>query len=336
MRKPRILGRNTTNYYHLMSRVVSGDFLLKEEEKTFFQNTMRKLERFMGVNVLTYCIMSNHFHILAEVPEVKDLPDEELLRRIQYFYKGIHAKLRLKEYEEIKKEAEETGNDRRLKAWRKRYLNRMGNLSIFGKELKERFTRWYNWKNNREGAFWSARFKSVLVENSESALSIMAAYIDLNPVRAKMVTDPKDYRFCGYGEAVAGGKLAQAGICAWAQMDRRDRKKVSWSVASSMYRTHLFVEGDGKGIDPEEVKKVLEAGGELSTKELLHCRIHYFSNGLAIGSKAFVENVFETHRTWFSKKRTSGARKIRNAEDSFFCLRDLRIEPIRASGINIE
>ena len=332
MRKPRILGRSTTNYYHLMSRVVSGSYLLKDEEKTFFRNTMRGLEAFMGVKVLTYCIMSNHFHILAEVRGITTLTDDELLRRIKKFYQKEDAKMRLEEYEDAKKLADETGNDRKLNAWRKGYLDRMGSLSIFGKELKERFTRWYNWKNNREGAFWSARFKSVLVENSDSALSTMAAYIDLNPVRAKMVTDPKEYRFCGYGEAVAGGKSAQSGICAWAQMNRRDNKKVSWTIAAAQYRTHLFIEAEGKGIDPEEVKKVLGAGGKLSTKELLHCRIRYFSNGLAIGSKAFVENVFNTHREWFSENRTSGARKIRNAEDPFFCLRDLRIEPIRAPG----
>ena len=40
----------------------------------------------------------------------------------------------------------------------------------------------------------------------------MAAYIDLNPVRASMVEDPKDYRFCGYGEAVAGDKRAKFGL----------------------------------------------------------------------------------------------------------------------------
>ena len=330
MRKPRILGRSTTNYYHLMSRVVSGTYLLKEEEKAFFRNTMRRLEAFMGVKVLTYCIMSNHFHILAEVVEVIDLTDDELLCRIRNLYKKEDAKIRLLEYDELKKESDKTGNDRDLNAWRKRYLDRMGNLSIFGKELKERFTRWYNWKNNREGTFWSARFKSVLVENSELALSTMAAYIDLNPVRAKMVADPKEYRFCGYSEAVAGGKAAQSGICTWAQIDRRDNKTVSWAVASAQYRTHLFVEAEGKGIDSEEVKKVLDAGGKLSTKELLHCRIRYFSNGLALGSKAFVENVFDTHREWFSEKRMSGARKIKNAKESFFCLRDLRREPIRA------
>jgi putative transposase len=40
------------------------------------------------------------------------------------------------------------------------------------------------------------------------ALAMIAAYIDLNAVRAGLVVDPKDYRFCGYGEAMGGGLLA--------------------------------------------------------------------------------------------------------------------------------
>ncbi|MFQ3243214.1 MAG: hypothetical protein ACI9JZ_002924 [Lentimonas sp.] len=40
----------------------------------------------------------------------------------------------------------------------------------------------------------------------------MAAYIDLNPVRAGIVEEPKDYRFCGYAEAVAGVVGAKQGL----------------------------------------------------------------------------------------------------------------------------
>lgn len=39
----------------------------------------------------------------------------------------------------------------------------------------------------------------------------MVAYIDLNPVRAGFVEDPKNYRFCGYVEAVACESKAQRG-----------------------------------------------------------------------------------------------------------------------------
>ena len=84
------------------------------------------------------------------------------------------------------------------------YLRRMCNLPVFVKELKERFSRWYNKHRSRRGTLWMERFKSVLVEDGE-ALRTMAAYIDLNPLRAGMVKDPKDYRWCGYGEAMGGG-----------------------------------------------------------------------------------------------------------------------------------
>jgi putative transposase len=41
----------------------------------------------------------------------------------------------------------------------------------------------------------------------------VAAYIELNPVRAALCADPKDYRYCGYAEALAKGcPLARQGI----------------------------------------------------------------------------------------------------------------------------
>lgn len=46
---------------------------------------MREYEAFYGVRILTYCILSNHFHILVEVPEgPKELPgSEELLQKLE-------------------------------------------------------------------------------------------------------------------------------------------------------------------------------------------------------------------------------------------------------------
>ena len=93
-----------------------------------------------------------------------------------------------------------------------KYRKRFCNLSLFVKEIKERFTRWYNKKEGRKGTLWMDRFKSVIVQDGE-ALETMAAYIDLNPVRAGLVKDPKDYRWCGYGEAMGGSKRARRGLC---------------------------------------------------------------------------------------------------------------------------
>jgi len=52
------------------------------------------------------------------------------------------------------------------------------------KDLKQRFTQWYNKRNGLKGTLWEDTYQSVLVEDSERALMTMAAYIDLNPVRA--------------------------------------------------------------------------------------------------------------------------------------------------------
>ena len=77
------------------------------------------------------------------------------------------------------------------------------------------------------------RFKSVLVENDAEALATVAAYIDLNSVRAGMVKQPEDYRWSGYGEAVGGKQIANEGIKA--VFDEGD-----WRNASKWYRRLLF------------------------------------------------------------------------------------------------
>ena len=47
---------------------------------------MRRLEAFSGVRVLTYALMSNHFHLLCEVPQAQELSEAQLLERIQAGY----------------------------------------------------------------------------------------------------------------------------------------------------------------------------------------------------------------------------------------------------------
>jgi REP element-mobilizing transposase RayT len=334
MRKPRILGARETNYYHVMSRVVNGDFIFDAEEKEFFLRTMRRLESFMGLQVLTYCIMSNHWHILIEVPSAADLDDEELHCRIRAFYPKHRASEILGEYMRATTYAEQTGETAWLDEWREKYISRMGDLSAFVKELKERFSKWYNRKNHRRGTLWEERFKSVLVEDSEHAIATMAAYIELNPVRAGLVEDPRDYRFCGYAEAVAGGAAARSGIEHILFLPGR---RSSWGKIAAQYRIHLFSTGEKScgrgGFNREQIAQVIESGGELSAYELVRCRVRYFTDGVALGSQIFIEEVFEHNRNLFSERRKNGARRIRiSHETGLFSLRDLRLRAITAMG----
>ena len=56
MRKARafITGGGGTRHFRVVSRIVNRDFVLGVEEKEFFRKTMRKLETFSGVQILTY------------------------------------------------------------------------------------------------------------------------------------------------------------------------------------------------------------------------------------------------------------------------------------------
>ena len=74
-------------HYHCVSRVVDRNFVLGELEKEIFVKLMRRYETYCGVRVLSFCIMTNHFHILLEVPKrpaPENLPtDHELVERLR-------------------------------------------------------------------------------------------------------------------------------------------------------------------------------------------------------------------------------------------------------------
>ena len=61
---------------------------------------------------------------------------------------------------------------------------------------------------------------------------------------------------------------------------------------------------------------------------MLRCRVRYFTDGVAIGSKAFIENVFRERRDHFGPKRKDGARPIKEADSGLCSLRDLRVQAV--------
>ena len=182
--------------WHCFSRIIDRSYLLDDPAKDFFLKTLRAYEDLLGVEVLTFCLMTNHFHLLVRVPhrpEGLDVPLEVILARMERAVGEYAMKL-------IRRDLafwETTGNQAAIEEWRQRQLKRMYSLSEFIGCVKQRFTRWHNAKTGRRGTIWEERFGSVVVEEEERALRTMAAYIDLNPVRAGMVEDPADYRWSG-------------------------------------------------------------------------------------------------------------------------------------------
>ena len=60
--------------------------------------------------------------------------------------------------------------------------------------------------------------------------------------------------------------------------------------------------------------------------EYLRCRVRYFSDGVAIGHRGFVDGIFQKFRGHFGLKRKNSARRMRGLEDELFTARDLKVD----------
>ena len=323
MRRARIKAEGH-GFYHCMARIIEKRALLGHAEKEMLHRLMRKYADFCGIRILTYAFLDTHTHFLVEVPERVDIDDEELARRLDLIYESFQVKQITQQLSDLR----EQGMDAAAEEFKARYTYRMYDISEFFKTLQWTFSTWYNQRHDRCGPLWNERFKSILVQGSEQALLATAAYIDLNPVRAGLVADPKDYRFSGYGEAMGGGKAARAGLKTLVAIHGIH---APWGKVRGIYRRWLYTQGvrrladaaHGKagkpGFSLEQVQQVLDADGELPLPELLRCRVRYFTDGLVIGSREFVEQVFEQHRDRYSPKRSQGAHPMRHGQWQGLC-----------------
>jgi putative transposase len=321
-------------FYHCLSRVVDRQFLFGEPQREQFRALMREYESFCEVRVLTYCILSNHFHILLEVPQPPEVKPsaEVILEKLSRLTGQQDVGAARQELETLRRSQDAAAQAR----WLARYHARMWDVSAYMKLLKQRFTQWYNGQAGRRGTLWEDRFKSVLVEGQGAALVTMAAYIDLNPVRAGLVADPKDYRWSGYGESMAGRKRAREGLqrIATALLGHPPNLLQTLEV----YRMHVFSQGSQTheplgpqnhpsraAVPHQTVLKVLAQKGRLPLDEYLRCRVRYFCDGTALGSRAFVDAVFRDFRTHFGARRKNGARRLKGLQVPLFSLRDLQL-----------
>jgi REP element-mobilizing transposase RayT len=346
--------------YHCLARVVDKRFAFEPDDKEQFRIYLRMMENFSGCRVLAYCVMCNHFHILLEVPPRPKTPltDEQLLKRLGALYSKAFVATVAKELAEARKivaDGRARDGEAYVQQIHERFTYRMHDLSEFMKTLLQRFTRWHNTRTKRRGNLWEETFKSVVVEDG-LASKTMAAYIDLNPVRAGMVEDPAEYRWSSYGEAMGAtgksGAKAKAGLVRAVMADKgweADARHWTGRVARE-YRVLLMEEGEEKtrevvNTDGERVTEVVRKGMErrrileeeetgglksvLRVAAMLRRKVRYFSDGAVIGSRAFVDGLFEQCRDRFGPKRKSGARRMRGragaAANLLWSARDLRV-----------
>jgi len=288
-----------------------------------------KFARFGRLEILAYCHMSSHTHLLIRVPDgeefMKNFTEEDLWEHLEILYTE-------EEILEVKKQVaklRDLGANEAAEAILDRYRDRMFNLSAFWQQLKRQFSRWYNYVTGRKGTLFEERYRCLMVEPTTEALSMVGAYIDLNPVRAGMVEDPVDYAWCSYGAAVGGSEWAQEGL-----MKTHDQEKRKWEDFMTHYRMYLYGEGvevlkeDGtvkrKGFEEGAVDEVREAGGKLSLATMLRSRNRHLTRGEVIGRGNYIKEMVEAHRSYFGQRKSARGYALEGGEKAWKGVRSLR------------
>ena len=185
-----------TPYYHCISRCVRRAFLCGEDRqngknyehrKQWIEDRILQLGQIFAVDVCAYAVMSNHYHIVLHVnaAEAHGWTNKEVIQRWHQLFKGgplTHKYLK----EDLLCQAELNIVLEKVDVWRKQLMD----ISWFMRALNEPIARESNREDNCTGRFWEGRFKSQALLD-EAALAACMAYVDLNPIRAKIAATPE-------------------------------------------------------------------------------------------------------------------------------------------------
>ena len=269
----RFLKSDTSTIYHVMSRTALDGYPLSDVGKDVLLGLIRKYSRFYMVDVLGFALMGNHFHLAVRMHSDSKVSDDDVRKRMEAWY-----------------------TDRKFFSPNAiaRHKKMLTSLSHYMKSLKQAFTRYYNKTHNRRGFFWGDRFKSVIVKDGPTLVNLLA-YIDLNPVRAGLVEKPEDYRWNTLGHHMGTGNpdgflSTDFGMKEWNEHDPAERLL---KYREFVYETGALDTGKGKVMDSalvqaERMKKFL-----LTRAQRFKYRTRYFTDSGIIGSKAFVQEVFD-------------------------------------------
>jgi REP-associated tyrosine transposase len=299
-RTQRLIINDESTVYHVMSRTALEGFPLGDIEKDFMLDLIRRYAALYLVEILGFCLMGNHFHILVRmIPEHK-FADEDILKRYVDFYgderifaEGLVPSLRVK----------------------------LSSLSEFMREIKVGFARFYNQRHNRRGYFWGDRFKSVIVENGEALINCLA-YIDLNPLRAGLVVRPEQYRWNSIGYHIQANNqdnflstdfgLKEFNVKNTKERIRRYRRYVY--EAGALNRPE---KGNVKVIEDKLLEKERNREFELSKSDRFRYRTRYFTDSGIIGSKEFVSTNYLRFKNLFYSKHEKKPKPIKGLDGMY-------------------
>ena len=207
-----------TPYYHCVSRCVRRTFLCGKDALTgkdfehrrgWVEQRLLYLGQVFAIDICAYAVMSNHTHVVlcVDKEEAEGWSVDEVLRRWHRIHKGtlLTQRYLLDGEQEQLNEAEILTVAQTAEIYRQRLFD----ISWFMRNLNEYIAREANKEEDCTGRFWEGRFKSQALLD-EAALTACMAYVDLNPVRAKMSKTPEESNHTSIQQRIKAARQHQA------------------------------------------------------------------------------------------------------------------------------
>ena len=311
MRIARVKVSGCGAFYHLYNRICGpkDDYPFDAIDKETAWEILFSIILYFRIEVISFTMMDNHYHLVVYAP--CDMPDNGYIaNRHNQYYDGRKPHISLDNDESCQKT-----------------LIQMNDISEFIKIFQMMFTRAYNKRHNRRGSLWADRFKCTILQGDgiRSAVWDCVKYVEMNPVRAGLVDHPSNYRFCSWGRFKGTGEHP------FKQNFIKHMRLTMGEKAQYLTDLELFVEfevvlaqriANEKTDDEYEIKDAVKAArrGEAMQLKLLQ-RTRYYTDGLVIGSKAFIEKIMSSYKTneELARRQFSYSR-----EHDIYCYKRLR------------
>jgi putative transposase len=283
--------------YHIFCKVAGPkeDFYPLTDDPNNRDKFIQLLHHFSQAyrcDLITYCVMGNHYHIVIRFNEQTQLSRQDLEARAAILYPN---------------------HDNWRKGWSdehwQKFNTRLHDMSEFMRNIQQAFTRWFNKENKTSGSFWRDRFKSVILADEQSVVDC-SMYVDLNPVRAGLVQRPEDWEGGAYFlRSIEHGQdlLSLHELMSLPLAENADRS----------YREMLYYRGNvpSKEKDAVIADDIIEREAARGFEQSGHYlkRVSYLSRGYIVGKRETVESWLDQLKSWgrlLSRKRIFEAESV--------------------------